>query len=268
MRRAYELAARSFLSGAENRVLLLSDGVANLGTLAAEDILTGVADYRKQGITCSVFGFGIGTYDDTMLEALANKGDGAYVFIDSEEEARRVFVDDLAATLNTVATDVKIQVEFNQHRVARYRQLGYENRQLKKEDFRNDAVDAGEVGSGQSVTALYELELKGPDRAPPLAVVRLRFRRKDTGVVEEIERAITEKDLAQSFETADARFRLATCAAEFAEILRGSPFAAGSEFEDVATRLRPVLLDLPLDHDVRDLLHLIQSAPGMSRGEL
>jgi Ca-activated chloride channel family protein len=276
MRHAYRLAARAFVSGGENRVLVLSDGVANLGTMAAEDILAGVAEYRRQGITCSVFGFGMGTYDDTMLESLANKGDGAYAFIDSEDEARRVFVDDLSATLNTIATDVKIQVEFNPDRVGRYRQLGYENRQLKKEDFRNDAVDAGEVGSGQSVTALYELDLSVPldvqarsireQPARHLAVVRVRYRRLDTGTVEEIERTITDRDVVPTFEKADARFRLAACVAEFAEILRGSPFAAGSGFDDVANRLRPVSLDLQLDGDVRQLLHLVQSAPGMSRG--
>ncbi|MBI3986580.1 MAG: von Willebrand factor type A domain-containing protein, partial [Lentisphaerae bacterium] len=161
MNLAYATAARAFLAGGINQVLILSDGAANLGAVAAEDILKRVDAYRRQGIQCSVYGFGMGTYDDAMLETLADKGDGRYAFIDSLDEARRVFVDELSATLNTIASDVKIQVEFNPARVKRYRQLGYENRALTKEQFRDDKVDAGEVGSGQSVTALYELELRG-----------------------------------------------------------------------------------------------------------
>jgi Ca-activated chloride channel family protein len=259
---AYQTAARSFKADAENRVLILSDGVANLGTMAAEDILSKVEAYRKQGIYCSVFGFGIGTFDDTMLETLANKGNGTYAFIDSDAEAKRVFVDDLAATLNTIASDVKIQVEFNPKRVAKYRQLGYENRQLKKEDFRNDALDAGEVGSGQSVTALYEAELR--DGRDVLAVVRLRYRRVDNGRVEEIERTVTSADVRSEFEKADARFRLAACVAEFSEQLRGSPHAAGAQFEDVAAALRPVALELSLDMRVQELLRLVGAAGSLS----
>jgi len=292
MDKAYEIASRGFVGGGENRVLLVSDGVANLGTVAAEDILKKVAKSRKQGIYCSIFGFGMGTYDDAMLETLANKGDGAYTFIDSEDEARRVFVDDLAATLNTIAADVKIQVEFNPKHVKRYRQLGYENRQLKKEDFRDDTVDAGEVGSGQSVTALYEVEMGGVERPTSnvqparnathsvaggrptskwekgtIAVVRVRYRRTADGKVEEIEREIREADIMRSFDDAPSRFRLAACVAEFAEILRTNPFATGSEYEDVAKVLRPVALDLHLDRRVQELWRMVHGAQGMARAE-
>jgi Ca-activated chloride channel family protein len=275
MNEAYRLAAGAFVGGAENRVLLLSDGVANLGSMAAEDILEKVAAYRKQGIFCSVFGVGSGSYDDTMLETLANKGDGVYTFLDSEAQARRVFVDDLAATLNTIASDVKIQVEFNPNIVKQYRQLGYENRRLKKEDFRNDAVDAGEVGSGQSVTALYELELlpqllaKTRVDLPPrkLATVRVRYRRVDTGRVEEIERAVWPHECVPTFEKASNGLQLAAGVAEFAEILRGSPHAKGSTYEDVAEVLRPVALDLHLDGRVQELLHMVTTAESTPRGE-
>ncbi len=276
MHRAYSLAAANFVPKGENRVLLLSDGVANLGSGAAEDILAKIENYRRQGITCSVFGFGMGTYDDTMLETLANKGDGAYAFIDSEAEARRVFVDDLSATLNTIATDVKIQVEFDPTYVVRYRQLGYENRQLRKEDFRNDAIDAGEVGSGQSVTALYELELAAPaqlvmpsqvlhPRGGTLATVRVRYRRVDTGAVEEIDQRVQRRDVLPRFEATPPRFQLAAAVGEFAEILRGSPYAQGSSPDDVATVLRPVALELSLDRHVQELLRLVESADGMSQ---
>jgi len=276
MRHAYSAAGANFVAGAENRVLLLSDGVANMGSGAAEDILGKIEQYRKQGITCSVFGVGMGTYNDEMLETLANRGDGTYTFIDSEKAARRVFVDDLAATLNTIAADVKIQVEFNADSIRRYRQLGYENRQLEARDFRNDAVDAGEVGSGQSVTALYEVELVADvvDRpaarssvANALATVRVRYCRIDTGGIEEIEHTIWASDVASAFDRADARFRLAASAAEFAEILRGSPLALGSDFEDVARVLRPAALELNLDTRVQELLRLVHGAGSLSRGE-
>jgi Ca-activated chloride channel homolog len=270
MDHAYRVAARAFVGGAENKVLLLSDGVATLGTDSAAEILKQVEQYRRQGITCSVFGFGAGTYDDVMLEALANKGDGMYRFIDSESAAKEVFADDLAATMNTIAADVKIQVEFMPDRVARYRQLGYENRKLTREEFRNDAVDAGEVGSGQSVTALYELELQPRRPAPEsgvLAVVRVRYRRVEDGRVQEIEQPVTIRDIVHSFDQAPGRFRLAACAAEFAEILRGSPFAAGSNFQDVAQALRPVALELNLDGRVAELLRLVEGAGGMGRAE-
>ena len=270
---AYRIAAGAFVPGAENRVLLLSDGVANVGTGAAQDILRSVEKYRKQGIFCSVFGFGIGTYDDEMLESLANKGNGTYTFIDSEAEARRVFVDDLAATLNTIASDVKIQIQFNSKYVKQYRQLGYENRQLKKKDFRNDAVDAGEVGSGQSVTALYELDLRTTEAEAMrktgdwVAMVRVRYRRTDTGKVEEIEQPVRAPDICASFDKSDVRFKLASCVAEFAEILRGSPFTEGSSYEDVSRVLQPVKLELSLDSHVQELARMVQGAGSMSRGE-
>jgi len=267
MKKAYAVAAGQFAPGAENRVLILSDGAANLGSVTAGEILDSVAHYRKQGIFASVFGFGMGTYDDTMLEALANKGDGAYTFIDSVDEARRVFVDDLAATLNTIATDVKIQVEFNAKAIKRYRQLGYENRQLTKEQFRDDSVDAGEVGSGQSVTALYELEAGDGFRDQEIATVRVRYRRTDTGRVEEIEHVVHGRDVLPEFDKADVHFRLAAGVAEFSEILRGSPFATGSEFEDVARVLRPAALELDLDARVHELLRMVEGASGMSRGQ-
>ncbi|MFA5043553.1 MAG: von Willebrand factor type A domain-containing protein, partial [Kiritimatiellia bacterium] len=258
MREAYATAARGFDSAGCNRVLLLSDGMANLGTTTAEEILKSIGSYRKQGVTLSVFGFGLGAYNDVMLETLANKGDGVYAFIDSPSEAQRILVDDLAATVNLIARDVKIQVEFNPKRVKQYRQLGYENRQLKKEQFRDNSVDAGEIGSGQSVTALYELELHG-DAHEPLGMIRIRCRNALTGQIEEIEQPIMPAAGAAPFEVMDARFRLAAAAAEFSEILRGSPFAAGVRFEDVARVLRPVALELSLDNRIREFLRMTQT---------
>ena len=267
MQKAYSIAAANFAAGAENRVLVLSDGVANLGAISADDVLANVERYRKQGIFSSVFGFGTGNYDDVMLETLANRGDGSYAFIDSEEEARRIFVDDLAATLNTIAADVKIQVEFNPDAVQRYRQLGYENRQLTKEQFRDDSVDAGEVGSGQAVTALYEIEQGTQSPDDIIATVRVRYQRTDTGKVEEIDHVVRAKHVLNDFAKADTGFRLAATVAEFSEILRGSPFAVGSEYEDVARHLRPVSLELDLDPRLQELLQMVEGASSMSRAE-
>ena len=272
LREGYRVAAAGFAPGSMNRVLLLSDGVANLGTDSADAMLDNVEEYRDQGIYCSVFGFGIGKYNDEILESLADKGDGTYSFIDSEEEARRVFVDELGATLNVIAKDAKIQVEFNPKLVRQYRQLGYENRQLTKQQFRDNTVDAGEVGSGQSVTALYEIDLgqealrKARRNNEHLATVRVRYEDPDTGEVSEMERCFYPSEMIRRFDLAPDRFKLATCVAEFAEILRGSDFARGSTFEDVATELRPVAQNLHLDSRVAELLALVSGAGSMARG--
>lgn len=258
MRLAYGVAARGFDGAAINRVLLLSDGVANLGTTDAGEILKSIEAYRKQGVTLSVFGFGFGSYNDTMLETLANKGDGIYTFIDSIEQAGRVLGEDFSATVNLIARDVKIQVEFNPKRVRRYRQLGYENRKLAKEAFRDDSVDAGEVGSGQSATALYELDLIDAP-GEPLGTVRVRCRNALSGLMEEIEAPMAQTPVSTPFEAMDARFLLAAASAEFAEILRGSPFAAGSSLDDVARVLRPVAMELSLDGRIQEMLRLTQT---------
>ena len=213
-----------------------------------------------------MLGFGAGTYDDDLLERLANNGDGMYAYIDTLDEARHLLVDQLAATLHVIASDVKIQVEFNPARVLRYRQLGYENRQLTKEQFRDDTVDAGEVGSGQSVTALYDVKLK-PDGPmdEPIATVYVRYRRADNGAIEEISSRVTDAVRAQRFEDADVRFQLAACTAEFAERLRRSPYAEGTEITDIAGRLYPVTLKLDLDEQVKELGRLISIASGIEK---
>ncbi|MEI8241810.1 MAG: von Willebrand factor type A domain-containing protein [bacterium] len=263
MRRAYEQAARAFVPGGENRVILISDGVANLGADNAGDILKQVEAFRKQGVTCSVFGVGEGTYNDAMLEDLANKGQGVYRFLDSDDEARRVFVDELSATLNDIATDVKIQVEWSAAAVRRFRQLGYERRALTAEQFRDDTVEAGAVGSGQSVTALYELDLSPAAKSAPLGIVRVRYRRVDTGAIEEIAQVITPGLIAPAPGATRPQFRLAMGAAAFAELLRGTPYVV-RDYADVARLLRPVAQELSLDPRVKELLALVEAAAALS----
>ncbi len=195
------------------------------------------------------------------MEQLANQGDGQYVFIDTEAEAKRVFVDGLA-TLQVVAKDAKIQVEFDPRVVRRYRLLGYESRDIADEDFRNDAVDAGEIGSGQSATALYELELLAAKGV--IGTVRVRYRDVETGRVEEIASAVRAEEIVPA-DKAPARFRLAACVAQFAELLRGSPYTRHGTLQEIEQALRRVCAELPLDDRAAELLMLVQKAQGLTR---
>lgn len=258
----YTLAARHFKAGQVNRIVLCSDGVANVGPAEAESILAIVEKYRQQGVTFTSVGVGSGAYDDSMMEQLANKGDGNYVFLDSLYEAQRVFVDNFAATLHHIAKDVKIQVEFNPDAVRRYRLIGYENRDIADKDFRNDAVDAGEIGSGQTATALYELELRPGDKSP-LGTVYVRYKDPDGAMVSEFSQPLKRELVQQRSPQTDPRFYLAACVAEFAEILRGSEHARGSKLAKLEQTLIPVAAALPLDQKVQELLLLVQKAQGL-----
>lgn len=267
----YQLAARNFIPGGINRVILCSDGIANIGDTDADAMLARVDAFRRQGVTFTAAGFGFGAYDDVLLERLADKGDGNYSFIDTEAEARRVFVEGMAATLQTVAADAKIQVSFDPARVRRYRLIGFENRDIADEDFRNDTVDAGEVGSGQSSTALYELELLPPDEATESAAdigaVFVRYRNVETGRVEEISQPLGGGIVLTRTVEDSPRFYLAACAAQFAEILRGSEHARNGSLSMVRPVIQSVAAELPLDSRVQELAELVRRADGLPRAE-
>jgi Ca-activated chloride channel family protein len=223
---AYRMARESFVPGAENRVIVLSDGDANVGPSTHQDILKTIRRSAEQGITLSTIGFGMGNYKDTMMEQLANKGDGNYFYIDQFAEAQKVFGQKLAGTLQTIARDVKIQVEFNPAAVTSYRLLGYENRDIADRDFRNDKVDAGEVGSGHTITALYDVVLNPSVQGESLATVRIRNKKPgpDSPAVE-WSTPFTTDALVADFSSASKDLRIALGAASFAELLRGSPYA-------------------------------------------
>lgn len=174
IRLAYDLAKRHFLERGINRVILATDGDFNVGTTSHDELVDLIEDKRKSGVFLSVLGFGTGNLQDQTMELLADKGNGNYAYIDSLHEARKVLVDEAGATLVTVAKDVKLQVEFNPSKVAEYRLIGYENRLLADEDFEDDTKDAGDMGAGHSVTALYELVPAGKD-APKSRVRKLRY---------------------------------------------------------------------------------------------
>lgn len=266
----YAAARRAFAPKQINHVILCSDGVANIGQTEAEAVLNEVAADRKQGVTITCVGVGYGSYNDAFLEALANRGDGSYVFLDSVEQAQRVFVEQLAATLQPVARDARIQVDFNPNRVRRYRLIGYENRDIEDKRFRDDTIDAGEVGSGQCSTALYELELTGQpseDQQDDLGTVFVRYRDVETGRIEEISNRLKSSIVRRCTVESAPRFFLAAGVARFAEILRQSehaqdaqaPWGDGS-LTDVLRVMEQVDQVLPLDRDVRELTDLIRKA--------
>ncbi|HZG84584.1 vWA domain-containing protein [Paenibacillus sp.] len=224
----YQVAERQWSRDAINRVILCSDGVANVGETSAEGILDTIREYAgDQNITLTTVGFGMGNYNDTLMEQLANQGDGVYAYVDSFTEARRLFVENLAGTLQTIATEAKIQVEFDPEAVERYRLLGYENRDLRDEQFRDDGADAGEVGAGHAVTALYEVKLTGDDARDRLGTARLRYVDADTNRVEE-----WSAPLRTSGELSD-ELRFLAAVAEYAELLRGSYWAKDGSMDDV-----------------------------------
>ncbi|MGE7137024.1 vWA domain-containing protein [Luteibacter sp. NPDC031894] len=243
---AYAQAAKGFIKGGVNRVILATDGDFNVGTVGVGALKDRIAEKRKSGIALTTLGFGEGNYNDQMAVELADAGNGSHHYIDSLAEGRRVLVDEMSATLLTIAKDVKIQVEFNPAIVTEYRLVGYEKRLLAREDFNNDAVDAGDIGAGANVTALYEITLKDAKgaRIDPLrygsatatrgsgelAFLRLRYKAPAGGASRLIERPIG----ASVAPTASDRLRFAAAVAAFAENLRGGKYADGFGYDKVA----------------------------------
>ena len=231
----YEMADRCFEPGKINRVILCSDGVANVGRTGPDQILKQIKQYADKGITLSAIGFGMGNFNDVLMEKLGNKGNGYYAYVDNLEQARKIFVDNLTGSLQVIARDVKIQVDFDPEVVRSYRLLGYENRDVRDQDFRVDSVDGGEIGSGHQVTALYEIKLHKNDRSnKKLATVFVRYKdADDMSEVTEVRRDIRLTETAVEFSESSSDFRLAVAAAEFAEILRKSYWAKESQFSSV-----------------------------------
>ena len=232
---AYATARASFIEGGANRILLATDGDFNVGVSDTGSLKEMVAKERASGIALSTLGFGVDNYNDTMAEQLADIGDGSHTYIDTLNEAHKVFVEEMSSTLLTIAKDVKIQMEFNPAVVSEYRLIGYEDRTLRREDFNNDKVDAGEIGAGHNVTALYELTLvgSGSDSVDPLrygkplaaagdtsevGLLRLRFKQPDATRSKLIETPLKRDQIAS---TASPRLRFAAAVAAYADKLRG-----------------------------------------------
>ena len=259
LRLAYEMASDRVRPGRITRVMLLSDGVGNVGRTGADSILGQIRSHVDRGVTLTTIGFGMGNYNDILMEQLANDGDGTYHYVDSLTEARRVFVDNLVGTLQNIAKDAKVQVDFNPEVVRSYRLIGYENRDVADEDFRNDAVDAGEVGAGHSVTALYEVKLH-EDADGALGTVYLRYEDPDTGEVTELRRDLPRSELTARFEDASPTFQLAAVVAEYAEVLRESYWAREGTLGAVAREASRLARLIPEDNDVVEFAALTAQA--------
>ena len=255
----YDIAARGHRPGAFDRVVLASDGVANVGLTDADSILQRIDREVEAGIELVSIGVGMGNFNDVLLEQLADRGNGFYAYINDRREAERVFGSELTGTLLTVASDARIQVEFRSDSVVRYRLLGYENRRMADEDFRNPAADAGEVGAGHSVTALYEIE-PAWTRGGFLGTVRMRWLDPLTGREEQLLRDIDLADLADDYYSAGPSFRLAATVAGFAEILRDSPYATGFTLDDVSREATALSSSFDGRVEVLEFAHLAQSA--------
>lgn len=258
----YRMANRYRLDGEVTRLIVLSDGVANVGNTTAEAIL----DHARRGVSLSTYGFGMGNYNDALMEQLADQGDGSYAYIDTLREAQRVFVTDLTGTLVTIAKDAKIQVNFNTDIVQQYRLIGYENRDVADSDFRNDAVDAGEIGSGHSVTALYEVRLgEGIDETQPALTVHIRYENPETGNVRELARAFSPIQLADTFEESEPTFQLSAVVAEYAEVLRDSYWAQTNSLTTVWQDAERIGRMFPSSSDVAEFVDLVETAAAYSK---
>ena len=263
--RGYHMALEEADAGRQVLVLLLSDGVANVGATRTDDILESIGERADIGL--STIGVGLGPFNDELMEQLANQADGTYHYIDTPSEAVRVFVDDLDGLLAYAARDAKVQVEFNSDVVRSYRLLGFENRDIEDEAFRDDARDAGEIGIGHSSTALYELELVSRlrDGRSAIATVRMRYERPATGTIVELVTHLTRSAVERSFEATSPHFRLAAVAAEFAEILRASPYATSRSLSELLYQAEVVADDLHRDADAGELASLVETTRRLLR---
>ncbi|MBC8356321.1 MAG: VWA domain-containing protein [Planctomycetes bacterium] len=249
---AYQVAKQNFIKGAVNRVILCSDGDFNVGTTSTGALVRLAEQESKAGVFLSVLGFGMGNHNDAMMEQLSNKANGNYAFIDNEAEARKVLCDQINSTLVTIAKDVKIQIEFNPAHVAAYRLIGYENRHLEAHEFNDDKKDAGEIGAGHAVTALYEIVPVGEENDSGIATidplkyqktksdtssgdelmtVKLRYKQPDAHKSQLIVAPV--KNTPVQFEQATSDFRFASAVAAFGMLLRKSEHAPDANYASI-----------------------------------
>ncbi len=259
LRLGYGMAMEAFKSDGINRVILCSDGVANVGQTEADSILEEIYRHVERGVTLTTIGFGMDNYNDTLMEQLADDGNGFYAYVDDMDEARKLFIDEITGTLQTIALDAKVQVEFNTDVVMRYRLVGYENRAVADEDFRDNEVDAGEIGAGHSVTALYEIKLY-PEAHGRVATVFMRWEDPDTHQVVEISQDYDTNQIAFDFEEADPYFQRAVVVAEYAEILKGSYWAEESSMDDVYDEARRISEYIYRDGAMEEFVDLVREA--------
>lgn len=260
---AYQAARKAFIKGGVNRIILATDGDFNVGTTNIDTLKEMIAEKRKQGISLTTLGFGRGNYNDAMMEQLANIGDGNHAYIDILHEAQKVLLRQMSGTLQSIANDVKIQLEFNPAEVKEYRLIGYQNRLLKDEDFNNDNVDAGEIGAGHTVTALYELTLAGNkgqvdalryqqkqvvSSNDELLQVKIRYKLPGETESKLISQVINKQQVLNDFDSASLDFKFATSVAAFAQKLKQSQYLGIMNYHDIATIARANRGDDPFNY--------------------
>ncbi len=272
---AYEVAKENFLDGGNNRVILATDGDFNVGASSDGELEQLIESKRSDRIFLTVLGFGTGNVKDSKMKLLADKGNGNYAYVDSLAEARKVLVSEMGATLFTIAKDVKLQIEFNPARVAAYRLIGYENRILRKEDFNNDAKDAGDIGAGHSVTALYELVPPGADAvtsrvdplkyqsthvttsSPEMLTLKLRYKEPESETSKLL--TYTISDSHADVIAASNNLRFASAVAEFGMLLRNSKHKGDATYDE-ARQLAQKSLGRDYEGYRRDFLTMIDDA--------
>ena len=285
IRLAYEVAQSAYIKDGVNRILLATDGDFNVGTSNFEQLIDLVETRRDSGIGLSTLGFGTGNYNDHLAEQLANKGNGMHAYIDTLNEANKVLVKQLSSTLLTIAKDVKIQLEFNPAVVSEYRLVGYENRRLRREDFNNDRIDAGEIGAGHTVTALYEITLAGSggERIEPLryggnrstkrkhgnelALLRLRYKQPGSDTSQLIEVPVYRKAIKTRLDQTTDRYRFAAAVAGFGQQLRGGEYLEDFDYDAVLQLARSSRGSDPNGYrgEFIQLVQLAQSVDGTTR---
>jgi Ca-activated chloride channel family protein len=266
LRVGYRLAADFFRPGAINRVILASDGVANVGVTDPDEILRRVDWDRSLGIELVTVGFGMGNYNDTLMEQLADHGDGFYAYVNRVQDADQLFGEDLVSTLQAVALDAKAQVVFDPETVESYRLLGYENRAVPDDRFRDDSVEAGAIGAGHASTALYALRLSRDggwnDR---IGTVTLRWTDPESSRTDELRQDVRLEDLSRSFTSTSSSFRLSAVVAAAAEVARGSRWVDGMRLRDVSAIAGQYARDLPDDPQVAEFLGFLDAAARLDR---
>lgn len=249
IKKAYDVAKRNLITNGNNRVILATDGDFNVGVSSEEELGLLIESQRESGIFLTVLGYGMGNYKDNRMQVLAQKGNGNHAYIDNLTEAKKVLVNEFGSTLFTVAKDVKLQIEFNPAKVQAYRLIGYETRLLNKEDFNDDTKDAGEIGAGHTVTALYEIIPVGAtnlvdklkyqtttaisNKNPELLTVKLRYKKPDSEQSIKIEEAVTDQQLP--LEKSSDNFRFSASVAAFGMLLNHSPHIKDFTFEQIAS---------------------------------
>jgi len=256
---AYQLNEDNFIKQGINRVIIATDGDFNVGTTNFEQLKELVERKRNKGIALTTLGFGRGNYNDHLMEQLADVGNGNYAYIDTLKEANKVLVNEMSSTLMTIAKDVKIQIEFNPNTVSQYRLIGYENRLLKTEDFNNDKIDAGEIGAGHTVTALYEIVLSGQkgwveslkyknqhDQASysdELATLKVRYKQPTSQTSQLLVKTIKTSEILADIQSSSINFKLATAVAGYGQLLRGGQMTQKFSYNDVAALIKATLAD-------------------------